>query len=196
MDRLAKFNHRSNSDVVGLNRRQSVTPSGQTIRRNTYSNEKDGREVPAEAPKKSSKTEILSNFLGIKRKESLKTRYFELESRNFTLNMELRQVLNLVSNLRKDYDAAKHGSPISQYKKYRTVIRRTQMFLQVAAKQSSWGDDVALYYSEHSPEESDISFQNALQNGSVINSHAKEKEALRQRQESFDRELCYGLYAC
>uniref|UniRef100_A0A5K3F3B1 Translin-associated protein X n=1 Tax=Mesocestoides corti TaxID=53468 RepID=A0A5K3F3B1_MESCO len=175
-----KFEYSSNP------RRLSVTPSGKTFRRHTY----EGGSACADASGTSITSkglDRLSSFLGIKRKESFQPEYFELLEKHEALERELREIWGLIEYLQRVYEFSKTLDPVTRYRRLKASVKRTSMFLQVFAIQSSLADDLGVYYTSVCTGEYDRSFQNAIQQGSVVGSSAKEAEAFRQREEAFSR---------
>ncbi|KAL5961250.1 hypothetical protein TSMEX_011033 [Taenia solium] len=184
-------------------RRQSVTPSGKTIRRHTY--EGTGAPSPLLAssvqPQKAdfmsrhmessdrfiSKLDQLSCLLGWKRKESLQPEFFETWDRHIALMGEFREIMGLVEHIEKVYEDSKTKQPLARFKQLRACIQRIHLFLQVCEVHSSVAKDVAMYYSMNGGSESDLNFQRSIQGGSVIGSQVKEAEALRKKEQAFDR---------
>lgn len=190
MDPLYKTTTRHFSDTCDYSlfvRRQSVTPSGNTIRRNTY--EKIGPETRSA----STGTDLFASFLGIKRNKSLRAAFCDLLSHNSKLANDLKQLCYIMTYLRREYENSQHLNLFSQYRRLNVSIKRAGMLLQSCAVHSTWADDLGRYYNTDAlPDLSDLTFRNALQKGSVISSHAKEEEALRQRQEIFDSRFSYS----
>ncbi|VDO01716.1 unnamed protein product [Rodentolepis nana] len=184
-------------------RRQSVTPSGKSIRRHTYEGSASPPSEfltsisppisPLHKPKESSdlfatKFVQLSSLLGIKRKEALQQEYFDTWDRHVQLVNEFREIVKIVEHMENVYENSKNTHMLDRFYKLKSCVRRTHMFLQVCSVHSSLGKDIALYYSsDMQGSESDLSFQRSLQRGSVISSQAKEAEALRQKEEAFER---------
>ncbi|KAL5106854.1 hypothetical protein TcWFU_005415 [Taenia crassiceps] len=184
-------------------RRQSVTPSGKTIRRHTYEGTKE-TSPPLGSPIHLSKIDLpsrhlessdrftnkldqLSCLLGWKRKESLQPEFFEAWDRHKTLISEFREIMGLVEHIEKVYEASKNKQPLARFRQLRACIQRTHLFLQVCAVHSIVVKDVAMYYSMSGGSESDLSFQRSIRRGSVIGSQVKEAEAFRKKEQAFDR---------
>ncbi|KAM7533928.1 hypothetical protein Aperf_G00000117335 [Anoplocephala perfoliata] len=186
-------------------RRQSVTPSGKTIRRHTY----EGSGTPPsplsvassssppispllKSPDGSdlfySKLDQLSSLLGLKRKETLQAEYFEKWRWHAQLMNEFREIMKVIEHLEQTYEKSKTASVLTRFNQLRSCVHRVHMFLLVCAVHSSLGKDAALYYSsDMHGSESDLNFQRSLQQGSVIGSEAKEAEGFRQQEEAFER---------
>lgn len=201
----SKSTGRHNSNKFDYStKRQSVTPSGRTIRRHTY--EGGGTppspfsvassssppispllKPPEGSDLFSTKLDQLSSLLGLKRKESLQTEYFEKWKCHAQLVNEFREIIKVIEYLEYTYKKSKTTNIVTRFSQLKSCIHRTHMFLQVCAVHSSLGQDAALYYSSDMQEsESDLSFQRSIQQGSVISSQAKEAEAFRQKEEAFE----------
>nr|CUU98131.1 hypothetical transcript [Hymenolepis microstoma] len=184
-------------------RRQSVTPSGKTIRRHTFEGSASPPSEylaaisppisPLHRPKEgpdlfATKFVQLSCLLGLKRKEALHQGYFDTCDRHTQLVNEFREIVKIVEHIENIYENSKNTHMLDRFNKLKSCVHRTHMFLQVCSVHSSLGKDIALYYSsDMHGSESDLSFQRSLQRGSVILSQAKEAEALRQKEEAFER---------
>ncbi|KAM3186813.1 hypothetical protein ACTXT7_003583 [Hymenolepis weldensis] len=184
-------------------RRQSVTPSGKTIRRHTYEGNVSPPSEPPTGPSPpispllkphegsdifSTKLGQLSSILGLRRKETLQLEYFDTWDRHTQLVNEFREILNVIGHIERIYEKSKSTHIFDRFNKLKSCVQRTHMFLQVCSVHSNLGKDIALYYSSDMQEsESDLSFQRSIQRGSVISSQAKEAEAYRQKEEAFER---------
>ena len=195
---------------INTSRRQSVTPSGKKFRRHTYEGSGVPRspstsplQPPSPSPPLSgllkppaseaqdlfsTKLDQLSSLLGLKRKDSIQSEYFEVWDRHTTLLSEFREIMSMVEHLEKVYELSKTSDPLRRFRQLRACVQRTHMFLQVCAVHSSLAKDLSVYYASNSEETLDSNFQKSLQRGSVIGSQAKELEALRQKEEAFERE--------
>ena len=194
---------------VNASRRQSVTPSGKKIRRHTYEGA-GGGQSPLGSPQQppspsaansgslkpptsecqdlfSTKLDQLTSLLGLRRKESIQSEYFEVWDRHVTLLNEFREIMSVVEHLERVYGVSKTSGPLTRFRQLRSCVQRTHMFLQVCAVHSSLAKDLSAYYAKNTEETSDSNFQKSLQRGSVIGSQAKELEALRQKEEAFER---------
>ncbi|KAM7533968.1 hypothetical protein Aperf_G00000117317 [Anoplocephala perfoliata] len=185
-------------------RRKSVIPSGKTIRRHTY----DGSESPSSPfstvsssppphsplPKSSEGSDIfstkigqLSSILGLRRKETLRTEYFEKWRRHAQLLNEFRKIVKVIVHLDQAYENSKSTLLPTRFSQLKSCVHRAHMFLLVCGVHSSFGKDTALCYaSDRHGSESDLSFQRSLQHGSVICSEAKEAEGYRHQEEAFE----------
>nr|CDS21206.1 hypothetical protein EgrG_000157900 [Echinococcus granulosus] len=194
-----RFEYRSTNHP----RRQSVTPSGKTIRRHTYEGI-GALSPPFASPLHLPKTALLSRrmensdllttkldqlscLLGWKRKESLQPEFFEAWDLHTALVGEFREIMSLVEHIEKVYETSKNKQPLTRFKQLKACVQRTHLFLQVCAVHSSVAKDVAMYYSKNGGSISDRSFQQSIKSGSVIGSRVKEAEAFRKKEEAFDR---------
>ncbi|KAM7534888.1 hypothetical protein Aperf_G00000117326 [Anoplocephala perfoliata] len=185
-------------------RRQSVTPSGKTLRRHTFEGSGTSSlpfslafsssppsspllKPPEGSDLFSKQLDKLSYIFGLKRKEMLQSEYFEKWRRHAQLTKEFREIMKVIEHLEEMYGKSKIKSLLTRFNQLKSCVHQVHMFLLVRAVHSSLRKDTALYYSSNMHgSESDLSFQRSLQHGSVIGSKAKEAEGYRQQEEAFE----------